>query len=170
VVRVIDWADPEANDFLLVSQFWIAGELYTRRTDLIGFVNGLPLVLIELKKPGVNVREAFDKNLADYKATIPQLFHTNGFLLVSNGVQSKIGSLTAAWEHFADWKKVAAEDEVPDISLHTLLRGTCKKGRLLDLLENFCRFSESKGAVSKLVARNHQFLGVNRGRCAEDVG
>lgn len=162
VVRVVDWDDPAENDFLLVSQFWIAGELYTRRTDLIGFVNGLPLVLIELKKPGVNVREAFDKNLADYRETIPQLFHYNGFLLVSNGVQSKIGSLTAAWEHFADWKKVAAEDELPEVSLKTLLRGTCEKGRLLDLLENYCRFSESKGAVGKLVARNHQFLGVNR--------
>ncbi len=162
VVRVVDWDDAAANDFLLVSQFWIAGELYTRRTDLIGFVNGLPLVLIELKKPGVNVREAFDKNLADYRETIPQLFHYNGFLLVSNGVQSKIGSLTAAWEHFADWKKVAAEEELPDVSLKTLLRGTCEKSRLLDLLENYCRFSESKGAVGKLVARNHQFLGVNR--------
>ncbi|BCX49783.1 hsd R type ideoxyribonuclease, type irestrication, R subunit [Haloferula helveola] len=162
VVRVVDWDDPGKNDLLLVSQFWIAGELYTRRTDLIGFVNGLPLVLIELKKPGVNVREAFDKNLADYKEAIPQLFHYNGFLLVSNGVQSKIGSLTAAWEHFADWKKVAAEDETPDISLNTLLRGTCEKGRLLDLLENFCRFVDAKGATGKLVARNHQYLGVNR--------
>ena len=162
VVRVIDWDDAAANDFLLVSQFWITGDLYTRRTDLIGFVNGLPLVLIELKKPGVNVREAFDKNLADYKETIPQLFHYNGFLLVSNGVQSKIGSLTAEWEHFGDWKKVAEEEETPDISLNTLLRGTCEKTRLLDLVESFTRFSESKGAVGKLVARNHQFLGVNR--------
>ena len=162
VVRVIDWDDAAANDFLLVSQFWITGDLYTRRTDLIGFVNGLPLVLIELKKPGVNVREAFDKNLADYKETIPQLFHYNGFLLVSNGVQSKIGSLTAEWERFGDWKKVAEEKETPDISLNTLLRGTCEKSRLLDLVENFTRFSESKGAVGKLVARNHQFLGVNR--------
>lgn len=85
VVRVIDWDDAEANDFLLVSQFWITGDLYTRRTDLIGFVNGLPLVLMELKKPGVNVREGLDKNLADYKKTIPQLFHYNGFLLISNG-------------------------------------------------------------------------------------
>ena len=66
-------------------------------------------LVIELKKPGVNVREAFDKNLADYKETIPQLFHYNGLLLVSNGVQSKIGSLTAEWEHFGDWKKVAEE-------------------------------------------------------------
>ncbi|MEP4076492.1 type I restriction endonuclease subunit R [Haloferula sp.] len=162
VVRVVDWDDAAANDFLLVSQFWITGDLYTKRPDLIGFVNGLPQVLIELKKPGVNVREAFDKNLADYKETIPQLFHYNGFLLVSNGVQSKIGSLTAEWEHFGDWKKVAEEEETPDISLNTLLRGTCEKSRLLDLVENFTRFSESKGAVGKLVARNHQFLGVNR--------
>ncbi|GHC54353.1 type I restriction endonuclease subunit R [Roseibacillus persicicus] len=162
VVRVFDWDEAAANEFLLVSQFWISGDLYTRRPDLIGFVNGLPLVLIEFKKPGVNVREAFDKNLADYKGAIPQLFHYNGFLLVSNGVQSKIGSLTAEWEHFGDWKKVAEEEEVPDISLKTLLRGTCEKSRLLDLVENFTRFSENKGAVGKLVARNHQFLGVNR--------
>ena len=162
VVAVMDWNDPAANDFLLVSQFWISGDLHTRRTDLVGFVNGLPLVLIELKKPGVNVREAYDKNLADYRDTIPQLFHFNGFILVSNGVQGKIGSLTATWEHFGDWKKVGAEEDAPDISLNTLLRGTCGKSRLLDLCENFCRFSESKGAVTKLVARNHQYLGVNR--------
>ena len=162
VVRVIDWDDAVANDFLLVSQFWISGDLYTRRPDLIGFVNGLPLVLIELKKPGVHVREAFDKNLADYKATIPQLFHYNGFLLVSNGVRGKIGSLTAAWEHFSDWKKVADEEETPEISLNTLLGGTCERERLLDLIENFCRFVDTKGGTTKLVARNHQFLGVNK--------
>ncbi len=162
VARVVGWDQPEANDFLLVSQFWITGDLHTRRPDLIGFVNGLPLVLIELKKPGVNVREAFDKNLKDYKDTIPQLFHHNGFLLVSNGVQSKIASLSAPWEHFTDWKKVASEQEAPDISLNTLLRGTCEKARLLDLVENFTLFSENKGAVTKLVARNHQFLGVNQ--------
>ena len=162
VVRVIDWEDAEANDFLLVSQFWISGDLYTRRSDLIGFVNGLPLVLIELKKPGVNVREAFDKNIADYKETIPQLFHYNATLLASNGVQSKIGSLTSDWEHFGDWKKVEEESEASDISLNTLLRGTCEKTRLLDLVENFSRFSENKGSVTKLVAKNHQFLGVNR--------
>jgi type I restriction enzyme R subunit len=162
MVRVIDWELPENNDFLLASQFWVAGELYLKRPDLVGFVNGLPLVLIELKKPGVNVREGFDKNLCDYKETIPQLFHYNALLIVSNGVQSKLGSLTAKWEHFGDWKKAAGEEEVASISLETLLRGTCEKGRLLDLVENFTRFSDSKGAASKLVARNHQYLGVNR--------
>jgi type I restriction enzyme R subunit len=162
VVSVVDWEVPENNDFLLGSQFWVAGELYLKRPDLVGFVNGLPLVLIELKKPGVNVREGFDKNLRDYKQTIPQLFHYNALLLVSNGVQSKIGSLTAEWEHFGDWKKATSEEDVAGISLETLLRGTCEKGRLLDLVENFCRFSDSKGGVSKLLAKNHQFLGVNR--------
>jgi type I restriction enzyme R subunit len=162
VVSVVDWELPENNDFLLGSQFWVAGELYQRRPDLVGFVNGLPLVLIEMKKPGVNVREGFDKNLRDYKQTIPQLFHYNALLLVSNGVQSKIGSLTAEWEHFGDWKKATSEDDVAGISLETLLRGTCEKGRLLDLVENFCRFSDTKGGVSKLLAKNHQFLGVNR--------
>ena len=162
VVRVMDWETPENNDFLLASQFWVAGELYLKRPDLVGFVNGLPLVLIELKKPGVNVREGYDKNLADYKESIPQLFHFNALLMVSNGVQSKVGSLTAEWEHFGDWKRVSTESEVPGISLETLLRGTCRKAFLLDLVENFTRFSESKGAVTKLVAMNHQYLGVNQ--------
>jgi type I restriction enzyme R subunit len=162
VVSVVDWEVSENNDFLLGSQFWVAGELYLKRPDLVGFVNGLPLVLIELKKPGVNVREGFDKNLRDYKQTIPQLFHYNALLLVSNGVQSKIGSLTAEWEHFGDWKKATSEEDVAGISLETLLRGTCEKGRLLDLIENFTRFVDDKGRTSKLLARNHQFHGVNR--------
>jgi type I restriction enzyme R subunit len=162
VVRVMDWETPGNNDFLLASQLWVAGELYLKRPDLVGFVNGLPLVLIELKQPGVNVREGFDKNLADYKETIPQLFHFNALLMVSNGVQSKVGSMTAEWEHFGDWKRVSTESEVPGISLETLLRGTCRKAFLLDLVENFTRFSESKGAVTKLVAMNHQYLGVNQ--------
>ena len=162
VVSVVDWEVPENNDFLLGSQFWVAGEFYTKRPDLVGFVNGLPLVLIELKKPGVNVREGFDKNLCDYKQTIPQLFHYNALLLVSNGVQSKIGSLTAEWERFGDWKKATSEADAAEISLKTLLRGTCEKGRLLDLVENFTRFSTRKGGVNKLLARNHQYHGVNQ--------
>ena len=162
VVSVVDWEVPGNNDFLLGSQFWVAGELYLKRPDLVGFVNGLPLVLIELKKPGVNVREGFDKNLRDYKQTIPQLFHYNALLLVSNGVQSKIGSLTAEWEHFGDWKKATSEEDVAGISLETLLLGTCEKGRLLDLIENFTRFVDDKGRTNKLLARNHQFHGVNR--------
>jgi type I restriction enzyme R subunit len=84
-VRVIDWEQPANNDFLLVSQFSVTGALYTCRPDLVGFVNGLPLVVIELKKPGVPARAAFDENLTHYKQQIPALFWFNALLIASNG-------------------------------------------------------------------------------------
>ena len=162
VASVIDWTSPDNNDYFLASQFWVSGDLYTKRPDCIGFVNGLPLVLMEFKKPSVNVREGYDKNISDYKETIPQLFHYNALILVSNGTESKLGSLTAPWEFYSDWKKATSEEQDPEASLASLLHGTCERSQLLDLAENYTLFSESKGAVSKLVARNHQFLGVNR--------
>lgn len=162
IVRIIDWDTPEKNDFFLASQFWVSGELYTRRPDVVGFVNGLPLVLIEFKKPGVHVREAFDQNIADYKDAIPQLFHFNALVVVSNGTQSKLGSISAKWGHFSEWKRIASEEEAPRLSLESILKGCCEQGRLLDLLENFTRFSEGSGGLSKIVARNHQYLGVNQ--------
>ena len=99
-VRVINWENPAANDFLLVSQFSVTGSLYTRRPDLVGFVNGLPVVVIELKKPGVPAQQAFDDNLTCYKSDIPQLFWFNGLTIASNGTESRVGSLTADWERF----------------------------------------------------------------------
>ena len=86
---MIDWGHPANNDFLLVSQFSVTGALYTCRPDLVGFVNGLPLVVIELKKPGVPARAAFDENLTHYKAEIPQLFWFNALLIASNGTDSR---------------------------------------------------------------------------------
>jgi type I restriction enzyme R subunit len=160
--QLIDWKSPENNDFFLASQFTVSGPLYTKRPDVVGFVNGLPLVLMEFKKPSVHVREGYDKNLTDYKSSIPQLFHFNALLLVSNGVENKVGSLTAPWEHFNDWKKAVNEEELPAATLENMLAGTCEASRLLDLVENYTLFSEKEGAVDKLVARNHQFLGVNR--------
>lgn len=162
VVRVVDWEEPANNDFFCGSQFWVAGELYTKRPDIICFVNGLPLVLMEFKKPSEPVKRAFDKNIEDYKDAIPQLFHYNAFILVSNGTQNKIGSLTAPWEFYTDWKKAATEKEEDNPSLETILKGTCEHGRLLDLVENYTRFSESSGGAIKIVARNHQYHGVNR--------
>ena len=91
--------------FLLVSQMWITGELHKRRPDLIGFVNGLPLVLIELKASHKNLRNAYQENIRDYKDTIPQLFWHNGFIIISNGIETKVGTLTSAYEHFNEWKK-----------------------------------------------------------------
>ena len=160
-VRVIDWETPAANDFLLVSQFSVTGALYTCRPDLVGFVNGLPLVVIELKKPGVPARAAFDENLTHYKAEIPQLFWFNALLIASNGTDSRVGSLTADWERFFEWKRIEREDEPRRVSLEVMLRGTCDRARLLDLVENFTLFSEHKAGLVKIIGQNHQFLGVN---------
>ena len=163
-VRVIDWENPHANDFLLVSQMTITGDLYTCRPDLIGFVNGLPLVVIELKKPGVPARQAFEENLRSYKHLqngIPALFWYNAFIIASNGTDSRVGSLTADWERFAEWKRIEREDEPKRVSLEVMLRGLCEPSRLLDFVENFTLFSEHKTGLVKALAQNHQYLGVN---------
>ena len=160
-LRVVDWAQPENNDFLLVSQLSVVGSLYTGRPDLVGFVNGLPWVVIELKKPGVPARAAFDENLSHYKQQIPQLFWFNALLIASNGTDSRIGSLTADWERFFEWKRIEREDEPRRVSLEVMLRGTCDKTRLLDLVENFTLFSEHKAGLVKVLGQNHQILGVN---------
>ena len=163
-LRVIDWENPLNNDFLLVSQLSVIGGLYTCRPDLVGFVNGLPLVVVELKKPGVPARAAFDENLTSYKHPqngIPALFVFNALMIASNGTESRVGSLTADWERFFEWKRIEREDEPRRVSLEVMIRGTCDKGRLLDLVENFTVFSEHKAGLTKIIGQNHQFLGVN---------
>ena len=160
-VRVVDWEHPEKNDFLLVSQFSVSGALYTCRPDLVGFVNGLPLVVIELKKVGVGARAAFDENLTHYKQQIPSLFWYNALLIASNGTESRVGSLTADWGRFFEWKRIEREDEPRRVSLEVMLRGTCDRSRLLDFLENFTLFSEHKAGLVKIIGQNHQYLGVN---------
>lgn len=160
-LRVVDWEHPDSNDFLLVSQFSVTGALYTCRPDLVGFVNGLPWVVIELKKPGVPARAAFDENLTHYKQQIPALFWSNALLIASNGTDSRVGSLTADWERLVEWKRIEREDEPRRVSLEVMLRGTCERTRLLDLVENFTLFSEHKAGVVKIIGQNHQFLGVN---------
>ncbi len=160
-LRVVDWEHPESNDFLLVSQFSVVGTLYTCRPDLVGFVNGLPWVVIELKKPGVPARTAFDENLTHYKQQIPALFWSNVLLIASNGTDSRVGSLTADWERLFEWKRIEREDEPRRVSLEVMLRGTCDPSRLLDLVENFTLFSEHKAGLVKILGQNHQYLGVN---------
>ena len=160
-LRVVDWEQPEHNDFLLVSQFSVVGSLYTCRPDLVGFVNGLPWVVIELKKPGVPARAAFDENLTHYKQQIPALFWSNALLIASNGTDSRVGSLTADWGRWVEWKRIEREDEARCVSLEVMLRGTCDRSRLLDLVENFTLFSEHKTGLVKVIGQNHQFLGVN---------
>ena len=163
-VRVVDWDNPVANDFLLVSQMTIVGQLYTCRPDLIGFVNGMPWVVIELKKPGVPAKQAFDGNLTSYKHAqngVPALFWSNALLIASNGTDSRVGSLTADWERFFEWKRIEREDEPRRVSLEVMLRGLCEPSRLLDLAENYTLFSEHKSGLTKIIGQNHQFIGVN---------
>ena len=161
VLRVIDWKNPENNDFFAATQFWVTGEMYTKRPDLICFVNGIPLVLMEFKRIDVNLYAAYNDNLRDYKDTIPHIFWYNAFILLSNGTDSKVGSLTASWEHFAEWKRVHSEDETPTVSLETTLQALCTPKRLLDVVENFILFMEAQGGLIKILAKNHQYLGVN---------
>ena len=160
-LTVIDWENPENNDFLLVSQFWVHSDLYHRRADLVGFVNGIPLVFIELKASHRNLKHAYDDNLSDYRDTIPHLFIPNGFLVLSNGAETKVGTITSGWEFFSEWKKINSEGEEGSVSLETVIRGMCTKERLLDLIENFVAFQDRPGGFVKLLARNHQYLGVN---------
>ena len=161
-VRVIDWQHPQDNDFFLASQFWVSGELHKRRPDLIGFVNGLPLVLVELKSAHKRLENAYQDNLRDYKDTIPHLFWYNALIILSNGSDTKIGSMTAPWEHFNEWKKINHEGEEGVVSLETAIRGTCQPERLLDIIENFTLFADVEGGLKKLIPKNHQYLGVNK--------
>ena len=160
-LTVIDWEEPANNDFLLVSQLWIKSDLYERRTDLLGFVNGIPILFVELKAAHRNLKHAYDENLTDYRDTIPEIFGPNGFIVLSNGAETKVGTITSPWEHFLEWKKINSEGEEGRVSIETVIRGMCTPERLLDIVANFTLFQELPGGLIKLVARNHQYLGVN---------
>jgi type I restriction enzyme R subunit len=140
---------------------WIKGDLYRRRPDIIGFVNGLPLLFVELKNINVSIRAAYEKNLADYRDTVPHLFHHNAIILLANGEDARIGSLSSHYEHYHRWKRLA-ESEPGVVEMETLLKGICDKRNLIDIFESFIIFDDSAGAPVKILARNHQFLGANR--------
>jgi len=159
--RLIDWENPSNNEFLLVSQMWIKSDMYERRTDLLGFVNGIPLVFLEAKAAHRNLKHAYDDNLRDYRDTIPDVFIPNAFIVLSNGAETRVGTITSPWEHFLEWKKINSEGEEGRVSLETVIRGMCAPDRLLDIVRNFTIFQELPGGLVKLVARNHQYLGVN---------
>lgn len=157
---VIDFQNPENNEFLAIKELKIQGDLYRRRTDIVGFVNGIPLLFVELKKNTVDVQNAYEDNYTDYLDTIPQLFYYNAFLMLSNGTEAKIGTLGSKYEFFHEWKRLA-ESDPGSVALETMLRGICRKDNFLDLLENFILYDHSGGRTAKILARNHQYLGVN---------
>lgn len=161
--QVIDFQHPydqERNHFLAIKELKIHGDLYRRRTDIVGFVNGIPLLFIELKKNTVDVQDAYTNNYTDYQDTIPHLFYYNAFLILSNGTEAKVGTLGSKYEFFHEWKRLN-EQEQGSVALETMLRSICKKENFLDLLENFILFDHSGGHTAKILARNHQYLGVN---------
>lgn len=159
--RLIDFDNPDNNHFLAVKEMKIHGSLYRRRTDIVGFVNGIPLLFVELKGVDVDVENAYNNNYRDYLDTIPQLFHYNAFLMLSNGYEAKIGTLDSKYEFFHEWKRLKEED-AGSVELETMLRGVCDKRTFLDLLENFIIYDHSEGRTTKILSRNHQYLGVNR--------
>ncbi|MFZ2654874.1 MAG: type I restriction endonuclease subunit R [Victivallales bacterium] len=160
-LRIFDFEDPGNNHFMIVRELWIKGALYRRRPDIIGFVNGIPLVFIELKNIHKDIRRAYDENLSDYKDTIPQIFDHNAIIVLSNGDKAKIGSISSKYEHFHEWKRLS-EDEPGIVDMETLLKGVFSKQNLMDIFENFILFDESSGHPIKILGKNHQFLGVNR--------
>lgn len=174
--RLVDFDNPAVddaagNEYLAVSQLWIkaigqAPRAAYRRPDVILYVNGLPLVFVELKNSNVKLRSAFDDNLTSYKHDIPQLFHCNAFCLLSNANETRLGSFTAGWEHFFYWLRVDDEKEVTDrkkieqdgTSLEYAVAGLCQPHKLLDYIENYILFHKNN---TKIIAQNHQFMGVN---------
>ena len=161
-ITIVDWQNPMNNTFIAFSQFWILGRLHRRRPDVLCFINGLPLVHIELKAPSEKANDAFSDNVRDYRDTIPQLFWYNQFIIISNGTDTKVGSMTASLDHFGEWKRINDEGEAGIISLDTTLRATCAPDRILDIIENFVLFTiDDQGRTAKIIARNHQYIGVN---------
>ena len=173
-VKVIDFNDPASphNQFLAVTQLWIqstgaAAKAGYRRPDILLYINGLPLVFIELKNSNVKLRTAYD-NLTNYKAEIPQLFLANALCVFSNGIETRVGSLPSEWEHFFHWlrpndekEKIRREQIREDgTSVERFLAGLCPKDKLLDYLENFVLYHKD---TQKIIAQNHQFIGVNKG-------
>lgn len=161
-LQIFDFDIADNNNFLAVRQLWIQGKSRReRRPDIIGFVNGIPLLFIELKAAHRKLENAFNDNFTDYKDVIPQLFFYNAFVLLSNGIESRIGSVTGMYQHFHEWKRITEEDE-GIVALDRILIGVCEKKRFIDLFENFILFDNSLGKIIKIIARNHQFIGVNK--------
>ena len=163
-VRLVDFADPDANDWLAVAQFTVIENGIKRRADVVLFVNGLPLAVIELKNAGdeqATLHGAFNQ-LQTYKAQIPSLFRTNAVLVTSDGLSARIGSLTANAERFMPWRTIDGRDIAPKTApeLPVLIEGVCERRRFLDLLQSFIVFGDTGSGLVKIIAGYHQFHAV----------
>ena len=160
--QVFDFENPFNNHFIAVEEMWFhsADGIYHRRADLMGYVNGIPLMFVEFKRHDKDVRRAYEDNYSDYQDTVPQLFYFNAFVVLSNGLEAKVGTLGSKYEFFHEWKRLK-EDTTGSVDLDTLLLGMCHKRNFMDLFENFILFDHSGSKTTKILARNHQYLGVN---------
>lgn len=166
IVKLIDFDAVLLNDFHCVNQMWIKGHYRYRRPDVLLFVNGLPVVFIELKNSTVKIEEAYNKNLTSYRQDIPNIFAFNQICVLSNGLQTKIGAWGSKFEFFFEWLRVDDEKEKLNreqieehgLSVTNLIDGLFRKKRLLDYIENFVFFDNKR---IKIIAKNHQYLGVN---------
>ena len=164
-VAFIDFAHPENNTFTAVSQMWIQGRFNYRRPDVLIFINGLPLVFIELKNSTVKIEEAYNKNLTSYKKDIPNLFALNQICVLSNGFETKLGAFNASYDYFFEWLKSSEDDKIDrkyirgeGVSAEYMVKGLLNKATLIDYIENFILFENQS---IKIIAKNHQFMGVN---------
>ena len=167
-VKLVDFDNPENNEFTAVSQMWIKGRFKWRRPDILIFINGMPFVFIELKNSTRKVEEGYSDNLTNYKKDIPNLFALNQICVLSNGLETRIGSFSSPYDFFFEWLKVDSEDEKPDrkkiyedgTSVYYFVKGLLRKDRLIDYIENFIVFDNGK-RLAKIIAKNHQYIGVN---------
>lgn len=160
-LKLFDFNEATNNHFLAVRELWVQGNLYRRRIDIVGFVNGIPLLFVECKNIHKDLKSAFERNFADYKDTIPHFFHHNAIVMLANGDKAKIGTITAGYEHFHEWKRLSETDHGV-VDMETLLKGVCEKHNFMDIFENFIIYDDSTGKQIKVLAKNHQYLGVNK--------
>ncbi|MBU4209857.1 type I restriction endonuclease subunit R [Patescibacteria group bacterium] len=160
-LKLFDFNKATNNHFLAVRELWVRGNLYRRRVDIVGFVNGIPLLFVECKNIHKDLKNAYEKNFADYKDTIPHFFHHNAIVMLANGDKAKIGTITAGYEHFHEWKRLSEIDHGV-VDMETLLKGVCDKKNFMDIFENFIIYDDSTGKQKKVLAKNNQYLGVNK--------
>jgi type I restriction enzyme R subunit len=165
-VHLIDFEDPDSNEFLAINQFTVIENNVNKRPDLVLFINGLPLVVIELKNPtdtGATVRSAFNQ-LQTYKQVIPSLFTYNALLIASDGWDARMGTITSEWSRFLPWKtrdgRTTSDTTIPQAEV--MFNGMLSKATLLDLIRHFIVFESSKEKTLKKVAAYHQYYAVNK--------
>lgn len=157
LAQVFDFEHPKRNSYVAAEELWVKGPLHRRRCDLVGFVNGVPLLFVEFKRHDKDVLRAYEDNYTDYQDTIPQIFYYNAFVMLSNGLESKVGTLGSPYEFFNEWKRLAEGDE-GSVALETMLRGICSKDVFLDLFQNFVLFDHFGSPAAKIMARNTSTL------------